>query len=648
MILDKLLGRAKGKEAPFAYTFGSYAIPPGWTMESYLKTYGQVGWLFGCVSRIAEAVSEAQWHTYQIRNGERKELDSHPLKALLNQVNPFQTGEELFELSQIYLDLVGECFWVLAYPQSGRGAPVEIWIAPPSRMRIVPDTKKFIAGYVYQWGTEMVPLETREVIFFKRPNPADPYRGIGPTQSIGVDLQSERFTAEWNRNFFYNDASPGLVISYPDQVTPDDYERLKGQWESKHLGVSRAHKVAILSGGAKLDRAQISQREMDLWRQRKINRDNILGAFGLPASIMGISESVNRANAEAGDYTFARWVTKPRLVRFREKINEQLCPLFGDNIEEDFDDPTPENRELKLQEAREGLMAGYLTINQARGLLGYDPEPSGNVFLLPATTIPIPAGKKELLVIPRMALPQVRVKLLETEEKRQIYWQQYVDKALDEERVMAETVRDLFEELGEKILSILPRAKKPTDALTPIKASVKEWKTALQPILEGIMSAAIADAVMLVKPSNPHTSALADIPGEALLWLMDRSAALVKGILQTTLDDLRMQLMDGFAAGEGMEMLADRVRGVIADCTTRRALLIARTETIAASAQGTIEGYRESGVVRNVEFFAALDERTCDECVGKHGETKGLYAGEAQGVIPVHPQCRCVWLPVIE
>ena len=89
---------------------------------------------------------------------------------------------------------------------------------------------------------------------------------------------------------------------------------------------------------------------------RRWNRDLIFGAFGIHGSIMGVSENINRANAEAAETHYAKWLITPRLVRIKEALNERVLPVFGDpTLEFHFDDPVPENRELRLKEATEGF-----------------------------------------------------------------------------------------------------------------------------------------------------------------------------------------------------------------------------------------------------------------------------------------------------
>lgn len=78
----------------------------------------------------------------------------------------------------------------------------------------------------------------------------------------------------------------------------------------------------------------------------------------------------------------------------------------------------------------------------------------------------------------------------------------------------------------------------------------------------------------------------------------------------------------------------------------RRAQMLARTEIIRAHAEAQLQEYKNwgvEGVSVQAEWITAGDNRVCSECAGKEG---GIYTIEqAQGMIPLHPSCRCAWLP---
>ena len=62
------------------------------------------------------------------------------------------------------------------------------------------------------------------------------------------------------------------------------------------------------------------------------------------------------------------------------------------------------------------------------------------------------------------------------------------------------------------------------------------------------------------------------------------------------------------------------------------------------SNEGALESYNENGI-QKAEFLVSFDDRLCEECEALSG--KEYPIGEAHGIIPVHPSCRCTFVPVI-
>ena len=616
----------KGSKQNIPITSQTWAVPPLRNTESYLKAFGEIGWLFAVVSRIAIATSEVQWHLYDTRGGKRKEIDSHPLLDLIHYVNSFQTGQEFIELTQMYIDLVGECFWHLS--NNKLGVAGEIWILPPHHVEVVPSKEKFISGYIYSIGNERIPLEPVEIIPFKTPNPANPFRGIGAVQACSIDLDSEDFAARWNRNFFYNEARPDGILKIPGTVNDADYEKVKEQWNAQHLGLMKSHKTAIIRG-SDIDYKQISisAKDMDLLNLRHLTRDNILGVFGMPSSMMGIGEIGSRARVEADEYVFSRWLIKPRLTRIKGKMNEQLCPLFDKDIELDFDNPVPENRELLISEAERGVKAGYLTINEARQMLGFDTLKTGDVFLQPMTILSQPAKS-------------IKKSILQTEDQKTAYWREFVTKAEGYERALIKSLGEMFSKQEKEALGNLKEGISPDTALINQTQARRTYKEAVRPILLEELEHAVEDGHNLINPEPEHRSK--QIRPEALRWLETRIGWAAAEIGEETATLLGNQLKLGFEAGESMNDLRKRVESVFEGCSKTRALVIARTETIMASNEGALWGYEASGVVEKVDFYPAPD--ACDDCLSLVGE---YTLSEAHGMIPVHPNCRCTYLPIV-
>lgn len=80
----------------------------------------------------------------------------------------------------------------------------------------------------------------------------------------------------------------------------------------------------------------------------------------------------------------------------------------------------------------------------------------------------------------------------------------------------------------------------------------------------------------------------------------------------------------------------------------RRAEILARTEVIRAHHSANIGEYRAAGAMGikvQVEYLTAGDSRVCPRCSPLNGKIYTI--DEAEHLIPVHPQCRCVAIPYI-
>uniref|UniRef100_A0A6M3KIC8 Putative portal protein n=1 Tax=viral metagenome TaxID=1070528 RepID=A0A6M3KIC8_9ZZZZ len=489
-IIDKLFR----KQPRFDYRNFNVSgnVPPDRNVEGFLRAYGQIGWLYAVVFRIALGCSEVKWTLHDTSNRVKpRQIFEHPILKLLNLVNPFMTSNEFIALDTIYQELIGESFWILNF--NALGEPAEIWIPYPHKMSVVPSKENFIKGYVYGTGADAVPFNVNEVIHFKYPNPLNAYRGLGPAQSIGVDLDAEMYSGIWNRQFFYNSARPDGVIQFDYNLSDEQFDKLSKQWNSKYKGTSKAHQVALLEGGGKYVQIQNTVKDMDFYSLKKMNRDVILGVYGMPQSVMGISENVNKANAEAGDYTFARWIVKPRLDWRTAKLQEQLVPKFrkADKLQMGFEEVVPKTIEQKRDLAESGMRAGYLTINEARIMQGLDTLPNGDMLLVPLnlrpTDINKPMKPPEEPNEPEDVVEESFKGL--TDDHKSNLWSAYAQKTERQAEMFTRVFDSVFDEQKELVIAEFNRTGHLPE-LDDVKTAKK-----FEPAIELVYSSAFEDAV---------------------------------------------------------------------------------------------------------------------------------------------------------
>lgn len=360
--------------------------------SSPLEAYGSVGTLFAIVNTISVAVSRVNWRLYRApvdgrrvtaptEDPKRTEVTVHAALDLWNRPNPFMTGTLFRRACQQHVELVGESTIVIGTDPRAPDLPLELWPVRPDRMTPVPHPTEFLTGWIYTApGGEMVPLGVDQVIQVKMPNPMDPYRGLGPVQAAMVDIDSAHHAAEWNRNFFRNSAEPGGVIQFKDELSPTEFTRFQERWRETHQGVTNAHRVAILELGAEWKPTQFSPKDMQFAQLRGVSRELIREAFTIHGHMLGISQDVNKANAEAGESSFAKWLVAPRADDWRDGLNCDLLPRFAPNggYEFDHDRVVPEDREADDRERGSRTQAWATLVNA-----GADPDDAADVVGLP-------------------------------------------------------------------------------------------------------------------------------------------------------------------------------------------------------------------------------------------------------------------------
>jgi phage portal protein BeeE len=378
--MPSLIGKAlRARNAtPVPMGSGTIAYLPGTAAGAnvdltLIKAFKSNGTTFANVSLLASAAAGPTWKlfrtapmdgrrrysTHDQGSDQRTEVVQH---AALNCLNnpaviqsagvkiPAWTRFSLFEISGIWMEVTGKSYWVVDRGGNDASIPLGLWPVRPDRIVPVPDKNNYLAGYIYTSpdGKEKIPLRPIDVIFNRYPDPEDPYGGVGPIHSVLTDIEAARYASEWNRNYFINSAEPGGIIQVDHELDDEEFNQLVDRWRDTHRGVARSHRIAVLEAGATWVPNGHSIKDMDFGGLRTIMADTIREALGMHKVMTGVTDDVNRANAQTGEEVFASWKVAPRLDRWRDVLNSQLLPLFsssGTGVEFDYIYPTPLNRE---------------------------------------------------------------------------------------------------------------------------------------------------------------------------------------------------------------------------------------------------------------------------------------------------------------
>jgi SPP1 gp7 family putative phage head morphogenesis protein len=137
------------------------------------------------------------------------------------------------------------------------------------------------------------------------------------------------------------------------------------------------------------------------------------------------------------------------------------------------------------------------------------------------------------------------------------------------------------------------------------------------------------------------------VHAERVALIYTRAYNDLKGITNAMDTQISRILAQGLAEGRGprelARQMADRVEGI----GITRARILARTEVIAAHHAANIQEYRNAGIegVSVRAEWATAGYKVCPICSALQGKVYSL--DEIEFMIPRHPNCRCVAIPIV-
>lgn len=138
----------------------------------------------------------------------------------------------------------------------------------------------------------------------------------------------------------------------------------------------------------------------------------------------------------------------------------------------------------------------------------------------------------------------------------------------------------------------------------------------------------------------------APVHRDTLEMMYSRNYRALEGITNAVDREVSRALTEGFSEGLNPRELGRNLRDRVEKIGITRANTMAQTEVIRTHAEATLNTYERAGIREvkgRAEFRHAGDSRVCDQCRALQSNVYTI--DEARGLIPVHPRCRCVFLP---
>jgi len=678
-------------------SFGFMGKPTPQNYQKYLQQYADAGWVYSCVYRIATKGAGVPLKLYRKRKDKGQvvmdEVTEHPLLHLLETVNPFMSGYDLKEATLTYEELAGNAYWLLDMFVGDK--PTEIYPLNPHRVKIIPSKEELVAEYKYHiGGGQWLSLEKSTVLHFKYFNPTNDYYGLSPLSAARISVDTQTYADTYNRNFFINSAEPRGALISEQELGETQRNRIIAGWQAMHRGVANAHKTALFEGKVKWEAIGISQKDMQFIKSKKMTREDILGAFGVPPALVGIFEYANYANSKEQRQIFWKDTMIPKLLKMANVINSFLVQPYDPDLICAFDLTGIEalQADEKARADADAILIknGIKTINQAREDRKWPPVPWGNTWNAPMNLMPIlspskpPPEPEEGKAIPTgselEAIAQHVAKKGESEEIseedrakaiRDKIWAYFKRSTESWERKFKPILRRIFTDQEKEVIRNLrdsgwkanPMARTlpefdytGKDRVSVLLFSLKEANRIMRNGGTPIISGALEDHAKFevdrlglgieFDVSNPAVQA----------WIDKKTFKFANEVNKETLAELRGELRAAMSTGEGIKEAEKRIERVFGMARGHRTERIARTEIISAHNNGAMQAYKQSEVVEEKEWISSRDGDVRDSHqidgekvpIDEPFSNGLMYPGDPAGAAGDVINCRCTFSGVIK
>lgn len=374
-----------------------------WTPRRYDK-FAEEGYqknvvAYSSIREVAKGASSVPWRLYRNRGEKRIEIKDHPLLKLLKRPNPMQGGACFLESVYGFFMISGNAYIEAVGPDNGQ--PREIYSHRPDRMKIVPGRFGLPQAYEYsvsgqskKWEADPITGKSA-ILHIKTFNPLNDWYGMSPIEAASYGIDTHNQAGAWNKALLDNGARPSGAMVSASPLTEEQFKRLKEEVDEQYTSPKNAGKPLLLEAGLDWKEMGLSPKDMDFIKSKYTSARDIALAFGVPPMILGIPGDNTYSNQKEARLALWENTILPLVGFAKDELNNWLVPMFGEDLELACDDDQINALAPRREKVWERIQnAEFLTINEKREAVGYEPVPGGNDIFISAALLPIGFGSE--------------------------------------------------------------------------------------------------------------------------------------------------------------------------------------------------------------------------------------------------------------
>jgi HK97 family phage portal protein len=217
-------------------------------------------------------------------------------------------------------------------------------------------------------------------------------RGVSRVEALkenfGLAIALESFAAR----YFGQGVTMAGHIEFPGNLSPEQAKDLSDAFSSRHGGFRKAHKVGVLSGGAKFVSDQVDNNAAQFIDSRRMAVEDIARAFNIPPHLLGLPGTNTYSSVEQNNIFFVSNTIRPIVQKLEGAFSTLLSAESGGEnafIKFTLDGLLRGDANSRFAAYSNGLQSGWLKVNDVRRLEDLPPVEGGDVARVPLANIAI-------------------------------------------------------------------------------------------------------------------------------------------------------------------------------------------------------------------------------------------------------------------
>jgi len=344
----------------------------------------EIGAAYACVRLLSDTISTLPVDTFIRRDGNR--LPYRPRPAWVYE--PEGPGSSRIEYyKQIVVSMLLSHGAVVQILRNGTGEIVALQPIDPTRVDIRRNPATRLREFVIDGGQAVLPGE--DVLYIPEMRRPGSLKGVSRVDELKQTLGLAKALDEFASRYFSNGANTSGMIEFPGNLTQEQAKDLVDAFEAGHKGLKKAHRPGVLSGGAKFVKTGSDGEQAQMLQSRQFAVEEVARVFRCPPSMIGLNTpgAMSYASVEHNAIQFTRYSLTP-LIAAIEEAHNRLLP--GDVfLRVNMDGLLRGDSATQAQVFSTALQAGYMSVNEARGLMDLRPVDGGENPRVPLANIAV-------------------------------------------------------------------------------------------------------------------------------------------------------------------------------------------------------------------------------------------------------------------